>query len=223
MKLEKKTWVAIGVFATVGVTGLAIMYRKEIASLLTGGRWQRMNAVRVAKREYKKWNPDSGKIKEHDQRTLKELDNYWKSVNRSYSSMKSEPWSAAFISYVMKEAGLGDRFKYSPLHSTYIIDSINNRLKNKGFVKGFKPEEIELKEGYLVCYSRAGANATYSTQGAYTAHCDIVTDIDKLKLQAVSIGGNVSDSVSKTTIPIDKSGKIDLSKSSRPYIAVLKY
>lgn len=222
VKLDKKTWIAIGVLATVGVTGLAIMYRREIAALLTGGKWQRYNAVKVAKDEYKKWNPSSGKIKEHDPRTVDDLEKYWKTVGRSYKSMKYEPWSAAFISYVMKQGGLGDNFKYSAMHSTYITDSIENKKENKGMVKGYKPEEVELKEGYLVCYPRV-SGISYNSKGSYAAHCDIVTEINRTKREAVTIGGNVSNSVSKTIVPITRDGKINMDKSRLNYIAVLKY
>ena len=30
------------------------------------------------------------------------------------------PWSAAFISFVLRKAGAGDRFRYSAQHSVYI-------------------------------------------------------------------------------------------------------
>lgn len=222
MKLDKKTWIAIGVFATIGVTGLAIMYRKEIAALLTGGAYQRMNAVRIAKKEWDKWNKD-GKIKEHNSKTIDELNEYWKSVGRTYEGMKYQPWSAAFISYVMKNAGLGDNFKYSAMHSTYITKSIQNEKENKGRVRGLKPEDIELKEGYLVCYGRAsGSSANYNTTGSYESHCDVVVEIDKREGFATTIGGNVSDSVSKTKVPITKKGKIDPVKGKK-YFVVIKY
>ena len=77
----KKLGIAVGLFATVGVTGLAIMYRKEIIGTIQGKKIVRNRAVEKAKKELKHW--DNGKIKKHDERTLDRLDDYWKSVGMS--------------------------------------------------------------------------------------------------------------------------------------------
>jgi hypothetical protein len=46
------------------------------------------------------------------------------------------------------------------------------------------------------------------------SHCDLITSIKGN--DAIGIGGNVSDSVSKTTYPL-KDGKIDKSKDTKSY------
>lgn len=222
MKIDKKVIMAIGVFAAIGVTGLAIMYRREIIQFVTGTNRLRRKAIAKANEEYSKWNVKGEKIKEHDSRTLKDLQNYWESTNNSYSSMKGSPWSAAFISYLMKQAGAKDDFKYATSHSTYIIQSIQNRLNKTGRFKGYKPEEVKLEVGDLVCYPRAGSGANYNSTGSYESHCDIVTSINKRTNTATSIGGNVSDSVSKTIIPLNTKGQIN-NNNNKGYFVVVKY
>jgi hypothetical protein len=97
-------------------------------------------------------------------------------------------------------AGAGTEFKYSPLHSVYINEAIKNRkLNNSKKFKGFRPSEVEIEAGDLVCYSRqSGIN--YDSKGVYASHCDLVTEVTETK--AIAIGGNVSDSVSKSTYKV---------------------
>lgn len=223
MKIDKKLMTAIGVFAVIGVTGLAIMYRREIIQFVTGTNRLRRKAIAQANEEYSKWNVNGVKIKEHDPKTVSRLKDYWAATGNTYESMKQSPWSAAFISYLMKEAGAKDDFKYATSHSTYVVQAIKNRLNNKGRFKGYKPEEVKIEVGDLVCYPRSGSGANYNSTGSYESHCDIVTSINKRTGIATAVGGNVSDSVSKTIIPLDTKGKIDKTKTNKGYFVVIKY
>ena len=66
------------------------------------------------------------------------------------------PWSAAFVSWVMREANVKDKFFYSIRHSDYIIKSIKDRKSNNikaGFI-GYKLQEYSPDIGDLVCYTR---------------------------------------------------------------------
>lgn len=222
MKVDKKTVVALGVLATIGVTGLAIMYRKQILQLITGTNLLRIRAVMAAQEEFSKWNKKGEKILEHDIRTVDKLDDYWKSTGHSYNGMRTQPWSAAFISYVMKKSGAGKAFPYSTSHSVYIRKAIENKKNNAGRFKGYKPEDVKVEVGDLVCYPRQ-AGVSYDTKSGYDSHCDICIDVNKRKNTATFIGGNVSDSVSKSTAPLTDKGKIDLDKTSKDYIVVIKY
>jgi hypothetical protein len=217
MKEEtKKTllWVGIGL-AAFGVT--AFIFRKKIGKAAALNR----KAAKLALEEFKTWN--YGAIKEGSSSTMDRLRAYWTQVNRggwSSSEMASTAWSAAFISYIMHKSGAGNSFKYSTRHSDYIVDSIKNRKQNnKNPFKGYRPEEVKVEVGDLVCYPRAGSSAGYDTTGNYTSHCDIVTSVSKDG--ASSIGGNVSNSVSKTLIPL-RNGKIDRSRDRKKYFVVIK-
>lgn len=205
----KKIGISLGVFATVGVIGLGVMYRKEIFGALKGKKIVSKSAVDRAKKELKKW--ENGSVKEGSSETLKELDEYWKSVGKSYSSMKNEAWSAAFISWLMQESGAKDSFKKSASHSVYIRDAVKNRKENKGSWKGYKPEEIKINKGDLVCYARQNG-VTYDTTSSYASHCDIVSAVDRKKKQVRAIGGNVSDSVKESTYRLNEKGYLDKGK-----------
>jgi hypothetical protein len=135
----------------------------------------------------------------------------------------AKPWSAAFISWVMREAGV-QGFTRAGGHSYYIVAAKRNRLKNAANpVKAYRISEAAPRVGDLVCKSRAGSGATYDTiaEGMKT-HCDIVTAIRPGSL--VTIGGNVGgrrkgdQTVGVTNVPVDSTGKV-----TKPgYFAVIK-
>src|SRR5690606_11932682 len=55
---------------------------------------------------------------------------YWRAVGQPFNGRtlnangKRPAWSSAFISFVLKEAGAGDRFKYSVAHCHYFQDFV---------------------------------------------------------------------------------------------------
>jgi hypothetical protein len=166
--------------------------------------------INFAKEEYEAWG--EGKIKEGNQDTLPRLRRYWEEgagIKGSDSFYINEAWSSAFISYLMRKAGAGNDFKYSTLHSEYIAESVKNRKqKNQKKFKAYKPNEVNVEVGDLVCYPRQ-SGVTYDSPSGYKSHCDLI--VSKKKDKAIGFGGNVSNSVSKKIFPL-KDGKIDKSK-----------
>ena len=172
--------------------------------------------IDIANEEYDAWNTN-GKIKEGDSDTLSRLRDYWEyggGVKQNDNYYINQAWSSAFISYLMKKAGAGDDFKYAISHSQYIAQAVKNRKEdNSKKIKAYKPNEVQVKAGDLVCYPRqSGVN--YDSKAGYMSHCDLIVSADENK--AIGIGGNVSDSVSKTTYLL-KDGKIDKSKDKKSY------
>lgn len=164
----------------------------------------------LAKAEYKKWG--SGTIKEGNPKTMQSLRDYWQQgtkTNKSDNYYINTAWSAAFISYMMKKAGAGDKFKYSTLHSDYINAAKQNRKNNVKSFQAFRKNEMPVRIGDLICYPRT-EGVTYDTNGGYFAHCDIVTEIKPGK--AIAIGGNVSNTVGKTTYNLDPNNKVTTGK-----------
>jgi len=192
-------------FSAILLVGGAILaYRKRV-----GISKMAKKAIDIAQAEYEAWNKGDVQRKEGDSSMYKNIKKYWQEGSGTFWSktkMINEAWSAAFISWVMKKSGAGDDFKYSPSHSVYIRDAIKNRKEdNKNPFKGYRPEEKKVERGDLVCYARqAGVN--YDTTGRYASHCDIIVKIEDGN--AIGVGGNVSNSVSKTEYEIDKKGKI---------------
>lgn len=211
MKTSNVILLAFGL--SVLTVGSYVFYtkRKGISSLAR-------KAINVAKQEFELWNKN-GKLKENDPTIFDRVKAYWQEGAEVFwdkTKMLNEAWSAAFISYVMKKSGAGDNFKYSTSHSVYITDAIKNRKENnKNPFKAYKPEEVSLAKGDIVCYPRQNG-VSYDTKGNYASHCDIVMDIKKD--YAETVGGNVSNSVSKTNVAIDTNKKI----IDKKYFVVIK-
>jgi hypothetical protein len=215
MNERNRTWFILGGVSLLTVSMIYLLSRKKKQSEF------KKKLVRLANEEHDAWNKN-GKIKEGSQDTIQRLRDYWNvgtntKANDNYYI--NTAWSATFISYLMRKAGAGDDFKYYPAHSGYITQAIKNRKENnsKKF-KGYKPDEVDVKVGDLVCYPRQ-KGVTYDTKGDYLSHCDLVVSVDNN--EAVSIGGNVSNSVTKTIVPL-KNGKIDADKQGKDYFVVIK-
>lgn len=194
---KTKNIVAIGIgIAIVGITSFLIIRKMKNVPKTQFRR----RSVKYAKDEYKKWQ--EGKTKETQKEIYDDLKKYWESIgwNESQWSPTGTAWSSAFISYLMKKSRARDDFKYASSHSEYIRDAIKNRKEdNKNKFKGYKLTEQKVELGDLVCFARQDG-VTYDTNSYYSAHCDIVTKIDGDT--AYGIGGNVSDSVSVSKIPL---------------------
>ena len=176
--------------------------------------------VDLANKEWDKWNKSGKVTKEGSQDTIQDLRDYYEIGTKTKSSDSyyiDTAWSSTFISYLMREAGAGDDFKYNLSHSIYITDAIKNKLENnnKKF-KGYKPDEVDVEIGDLVCYPR-DKGITYNTNAPYISHCDLITEINGNI--AVGIGGNVSNSVSKKNYNL-KDWKIDEAKSSSVFVVI---
>ncbi len=136
------------------------------------------------------------------------------------------PWSAAFISYIMKASGAGTAFKYSGRHATYIVDAVKNRNTPKYPFRGYPFNEQKPEIGDLICAPR-GANKglTYGRilqTGDFQSHCDIV--VAKTNRTIEVIGGNVGDTVAKTIVALNANGYINKSPDSafRGWFVVIK-
>lgn len=173
--------------------------------------------INLANEEFDKWNKGGVRIKEGSQDTIQDLRDYWEKgagVKQNDNYYVEEAWSSAFISYLMRMAGAGDDFKYAPSHSQYIEQAVKNKKENnsKKF-KAYKPNEVKVKVGDLVCYPRQ-SGVGYDSGAGYKSHCDLIINVNGDK--AVGVGGNVSDSVSKKDYVL-KEGKIDKSKDTKGY------
>jgi len=185
-----------------------------------GARALRENLRRLALQEGQRWG--QGQLKEHDPRMRPVLQDYWltgvkwiPSTPRWWSQV---PWSAAFISWLMRKAGAGNAFKYSSAHATYIKAAKDNRLaNNENPFKAYRINELRPEVGDLVCKSRAGSGANYENiRRGLATHCDVVVEVQPGRLS--TIGGNVDNSVSSTPVRTDANGYIN----QPGYFAVIK-
>jgi hypothetical protein len=117
-------------------------------------------------------------------------------------------WSAAFISYVMRTAGAGARFPYSPSHYTYINIARDMQLgRTSGWVVvAERLDEYAPLPGDLICTSRGKYKMTFAKlpRRQFTAHCDIV--VARNGAQISVIGGNVDHTVTMKHVPVTTDG-----------------
>jgi hypothetical protein len=116
-----------------------------------------------------------------------------------------DPWSAAFISWVMCETGLNASGGFRPAiaHHVYIDAAIRNRhsASANGAFTAYDVGEKPIEPGDLLCSARRHGYRTLADrerrlgEGART-HCDIVVRVDTARARILAIGGNVRGRVS---------------------------
>lgn len=116
-----------------------------------------------------------------------------------------DPWSAAFVSWVMCESGLGDtaRFHRHIAHHAYIDQAIAARddpSSNTAF-RAYDVGEQAIEPGDLLCSARRSAYRSIADRRAQLgvgvrSHCDIVVELDVPNSRVLAIGGNVRGAVS---------------------------
>ena len=202
-----------------------------------------------SKKEAEKWQNFS----ETDEGTARIIKDYWKrgtdldysiSDIQNPSWQQNHPWSAAFISWIMRVSGAGRHFLYSPRHADYLSDAIEEKqLNSKAKFKGYKINEIKPKETDIVCKTRLNSSATYDsldptvcgtdldlypvcTPNA-TLHCDIITNAKKFKRvdedgitrkYIEAVGGNLDNKVKFVELEVDDKGYIIEDK----YFAIIR-
>jgi len=133
----------------------------------------------------------------------------WKSPN-GLASRYRDPWSAAFISWVMCESGLGEagKFQRAIAHHTYIDQAIRARDGKAGEAAyiAYDPGEAPINPGDMLCnglrpmYRNLAQRRAQLGEGART-HCDIVVLVNESAGQILTIGGNVRSSVRMKIYP----------------------
>lgn len=139
-------------------------------------------------------------------------------------------WSAVCISAIMKHAGFSRaEFPFAQSHSTWIIRFVKARKAGDTAVAywGFRVTEPEAapEVGDIVAYARKPggisfeeAQAFFDRTTPYTSHSDLV--VARRAREIDVIGGNVKDSVTRKTLPLDHRGL--LADRRHPWFVVLK-
>lgn len=120
------------------------------------------------------------------------------------------PWSAAFVSYVMRMADVPG-FRGSASHFDYVRDA---RLHPDASPYAFlDPASATPTAGDMLCYVRMPAQVYAYTglvavidagHGALNMHCDIIAAVDGGK--AYLIGGNVQQGVTMRLLNVNRNG-----------------
>lgn len=132
--------------------------------------------------------------------------------SRGPGSRWRNPWSAAFISWVMCESGLGqpDVFRRAIAHHSYIDQAIDATDSNDptAAYKAYNAGEREILPGDMLCRGSRPAYRTIEARrqqmgmGA-RSHCDIVVKLDPDNDRIMMIGGNVRSWVRLKLLPAE--------------------
>ncbi|MFH5924137.1 DUF2272 domain-containing protein [Roseomonas xinghualingensis] len=138
----------------------------------------------------------------------------------------SEPaWSAAFVSYVMRGAGVDEREFHASASHAFYLDAILRDAIEFPAQAPFLPHEpagYAPRLGDLVCADRSARPlASWRDRLAETGkfrpmHCDIVLRVSPGLVEAV--GGNIADAVTLTGYAADAAGRVLSRPAGEPVI-----
>src|SRR5258708_10033438 len=128
---------------------------------------------------------------------------YWKSVDRpDRSGLTDVPWSAAFISWDIQSAGVPrDLFCPDQRHTIYVERLVERARRPGDALIPRRPDERAPQVGDLICASRNGSGTTLDNLNRGAGHCDLVVEVRPGSVAA--LGGNVSDSRTRSVFPLD--------------------
>lgn len=165
---------------------------------------------------------------EDDDPQSERVQRYWRSVGKPDLTGKDcrEPWSAAFISWVMQAAGVpAEQFLPSIAHWMYLADTVRNGSSPDRYFVARTLDSYAPQPGDLICATRADtrlpASDTLPTPDRLRnakLHCNLVVDVDDRELLA--IGGNVRNSVSQVALPLDAQGHLESSPQHAWFLIV---
>lgn len=155
---------------------------------------------------------------------------YWAIVGKTVDCEQiTEPrwaWSAVFISWVLRQAGLNERqFLTGQSHSMYVVDARDGILPAPAF--RIEPLPAVPRPGDLLCAGRGRDKHMTSPDeigfGATPMHCDIVVEVDMAARVVKTIGGNVQQSVSMELVEVADSGQVDgFTNSHAPWLLLMR-
>jgi hypothetical protein len=167
---------------TTSIKGQLILLRKES---------ERNNLIN------ENWNNLSGilttTLTEKEVREEKDGEDAWKKY------VTDTPWSAAFISSMVKQAG-DNTFPFDASHSNYATRIKNGESNNW---KAIDPLTTPLRHGDIIVYntdSSAYQWKDFAENAPFNSHGDIVVGINANSESVILIGGNLSNSVIKKTL-----------------------
>jgi hypothetical protein len=121
-----------------------------------------------------------------------------------------DPWSAVFISWVMRRGGVDPRqFVKSAAHRDYLKKIVAHENDPAFKLKPRRPADYAPRPGDLICRGRGKDHDIadfHDLPDDAELHCDIVVATANGKLY--SIGGNVRQSVSMSERLVDAAGRL---------------
>lgn len=173
--------------------------------------------------------PRVGAWEDEDAQHSERVNAYWRSAGQTQLTGMDcqKPWSAAFISWIMRNAGVPDyQFPSAIAHWSYIADLIEYAsLPGRYFVPR-RLQDYSPEPGDLICAYRQPSRAPLKDGYVRAdllmglrAHCDLVTAKHEQTLEV--IGGNVRNSVSKVRLQLNQRGYLQ-PMPRRPWFVILQ-
>ncbi|WP_318370768.1 DUF2272 domain-containing protein [Enterobacter sp.] len=137
------------------------------------------------------------------------------------------PWSAAFISWVVRQAGEAyDNFRFAASHSVYVNNAIKARYTgrtDKPFW-GYRINEVKPAPGDIIQKNWPEHHYSFSyaeNHSDYNSHADIVVEVtpDVVRVLGGNVGDTVAFGIDVQEYELDKDGFI---KPNQHIIAILK-
>jgi len=157
------------------------------------------------------------------------------------SSISDVPWSAAFVSSIMRAVPLDEdtEFSYDASHVAYITSAIEQSLRDlvggesTSFYRACDPDTTKPRIGDLFCYHRhvEGTRHPYIQKGPSLfkslfrdiangdepisqSHCDIIVSVDNDSSKVTVIGGNVQNSVTEKVLNLNERGVLSAAQGN---------
>ncbi|PTT76905.1 hypothetical protein DBR42_26160 [Pelomonas sp. HMWF004] len=141
-----------------------------------------------------------------------------------------QPWSAAFITHLVRGTGLGpDKFPAGRTHWNYIRASLEKPRRSS--FDALDASQVAPQLSDLICAPREASVAQFSQfsqlsrlsrqerERNWPFHCDLVVAVQRDAVGAV--GGNVHERVVWTQAPLDAQGRL-LPVPPRPWLLILR-
>lgn len=134
--------------------------------------------VQEALIEWERFNRGTGL--EHRTPFFRRIGEYWQALGVQGRDGKSRdvPWSAAFISFIARQAGYSD-FVFSDSHDKYILDAKRQRQdsnENTPFWL-FRLGEHRPQVGDMVCQWRLRPRTFDDLPEDFASHCDVLVEL----------------------------------------------
>jgi hypothetical protein len=147
------------------------------------------------------------------------------------AAMIDTPWSAAFVSYVIRQSGAAaNAFQFSNAHRAYIYDAFTadaeevTRQTGNHLYRACPVATTKPRVGDLICEQREPALASVNdkdvrerirleietkseTRSLRRAHCEVVARIDTKARRMYTIGGNVAQSITARQLSLHRNLK----------------
>ena len=166
-------------------------------------------------------------VNEADPALCKQIKKWTQDIGFSFTSCTTVPWSAVFISWCVLNAGATKaEFKFAMAHSVFVNQAIKNALNNQGVFRGFDITVEKPSVGDIIQNNRRNNKFDFEfarKNANYESHSVIVVEVgqDVNGGFAFCIGGNESDSVRRSVVPLDAKGFIK-QRTGNPFICVVK-